>query len=443
MVEIKCNKCGRKYAVDEKKIVRRNTRLKCKACENIILVNNLRLQQSQVTQPVASKPKSSVQPQKKKTQVPLQKDPPGVQLKEIFPEFKKEKVRQRLFYRLLISMLFLSILPLVLFLKFSFLQTNKQIRENTDHLMVLITHDLGNRVNHWIDNKIQSLKSITESPAVSSMHHLNQEPVLNKFKNENPFISQILSLRLDGKNTYRVGDNPLTDYSNTPFFKKILKGEALSWQTQFNEVGEDPRLYLAVPITSQNHIVGVMVAIINATDIAATIQNLRKGETGYAFLIDENNRILAHPMEGYHVNTDMSSNPLITAFQNNSSGSNTFQFYDHDTHYIGSVQTINFGWSVAVVQEKKEAFFFLNQAIRSTIFISIITVFTTILIAFIFTKVIIRPVTKLTKSVESIARGELKTNISVSSKDEIGHLYLAVRRMQTSLRMAVIKLTQR
>ena len=439
MIEIKCNKCGRKYAVDEKKIVRRNTKLKCKVCENIIHVNNLRIEQPSVTPKAVSK--VSIAPRKVKTPPP--QNQAEMQIKQIFPQFEKEKARHGLFRKYLIAMLLISILPLAAFWKFSFLQATKQIENNTNQFMSLMAQDLGNQVNHWIENNIQALKSVTGSPAVISMHHLNQAPVFEKLKKNNPSISQLISIRLDGINTYRVGDQPLINYSSHRFFKDIVSGKELSWQTQLNDTRNEQELILAVPILSRNHPVGILMAIFNTADMSAHIQNLRKGETGFAFLLDSKNRILAHPMEGYKTEMDISENPLISAFQKSMETTGTFQYNDQNIDYIGHVKKIKFGWSIAVVQEEDEAFFLLHEAKISAVLIIIITVIITIFTAFLCAKMIIRPIKKLTEAAESISLGDLRKQINVSPKDEIGLLSLAVRRMQTSLRMAVLKLQQK
>jgi methyl-accepting chemotaxis protein len=92
---------------------------------------------------------------------------------------------------------------------------------------------------------------------------------------------------------------------------------------------------------------------------------------------------------------------------------------------------------VAVFVSKKQLGRQLIESIKSG-FVAVIA-FTLVLIIVMRTvlnRVIIAPVSRLTKHAENISHGNLKQEIVIDSNDEIGQLADALHRMQASLRMA-------
>jgi HAMP domain-containing protein len=58
-------------------------------------------------------------------------------------------------------------------------------------------------------------------------------------------------------------------------------------------------------------------------------------------------------------------------------------------------------------------------------------------------KTIVKPIMTLTDVAERMSLGDLNIQINIPSKDEIGLLALAIKRMQTSLRLAMERLRKK
>lgn len=58
-------------------------------------------------------------------------------------------------------------------------------------------------------------------------------------------------------------------------------------------------------------------------------------------------------------------------------------------------------------------------------------------------RVVVTPISHLTEASERIAAGELKTNIDLDSRDEIGSLGNAINKLQTSLRIAMDRMKEK
>ena len=73
----------------------------------------------------------------------------------------------------------------------------------------------------------------------------------------------------------------------------------------------------------------------------------------------------------------------------------------------------------------------------------IVTIMLVLLIAWISAKAVVSPIKKLTEVAERMSLGDLNMKINIPSKDEIGFLAQAIKRMQTSLRLAMDRLRQK
>ncbi len=74
------------------------------------------------------------------------------------------------------------------------------------------------------------------------------------------------------------------------------------------------------------------------------------------------------------------------------------------------------------------------KATYSTIFISVLLILIGLIFVFYLIRIILKPIKKLTKSVEEIGAGNLKQKININSRDEIGELAREFNRMTTRLR---------
>ncbi len=149
-----------------------------------------------------------------------------------------------------------------------------------------------------------------------------------------------------------------------------------------------PVLCLSVPIKKVKQLVGVLVGCSILIDISESSSEIRIGETGFAFLVDSNQQVIAHGKpEGIlsKVLQYFSDHP---AFQVQEFGDQTIYFYRYqDRKVIALRQSVNLGWTLVIQQDVSEAFVLMEQTKRQAIFLVTITFFLTILAAYLFVRV--------------------------------------------------------
>jgi methyl-accepting chemotaxis protein len=450
MMDIICDECEKKYRVDETKMKGDSAKVKCKACNNIMVITKPTpsppddtFRFDEAAEPELNKApripqrfiESSISPPERPEELP--KEPP--------PFYSGQKVRFGLFGKIITVMLIVSLLPFAIFWGITLRETNERIRADTEALMAQTARGLGNQVDAWIDNNVSILRTAAKLPEIISMIEGQQKPILETIQKQYPWMYLVFTVGPDGMNVARSDDVPLKDYSDREYYKSIMMGKNLSWQTLIGKTSQKPALVLAVPIKSENQTVGVMAAAMTVDDISKNIANWKKGETGYAFLVDENGYVVSHPDKQYVANRkNLDSHPLIANYRKKGWTTITTRFTTANGHpALGHVRSNNYGWALALQQEDSEVFSALNRVQKFALTLLGCTILLVSVIAWFSARAIVTPVMKLTDAAERMSLGELNVKIDIKSRDEIGLLAQAIGRMQTSLRLAMNRLRRK
>ena len=170
------------------------------------------------------------------------------------------------------------------------------------------------------------------------------------------------------------------------------------------------------------------------TDISERVISTRVGETGFAILLDETGKAVAHgrPEQITEQLQDLSDYPALAA-----PAGQQVVFEQGGKEVVARTATTDLGWTLIVQQDYAEAFAGLRAAERNALFLLIGTVLFVVIVASLMARRLVEPIQSLTKAAENISRGELGEEIRETKRgDEIGTLARAVERMGVSIKMA-------
>ena len=357
----------------------------------------------------------------------------------------EDRVRFGLGFKLLVLMLAVSLVPLSLLWGINYSTSSARIQGDTELLMAQTAEGLGRQVDEWIDKNIRLLKLAAQMPEIRSMDKGRQEGVLKSIHEEYPWMYLVFTLDQTGMNLARNDGNPLTDYSDRQYFKEVAAGKTLSWQTLIGKTSMKPALVMATPIMQRDKVVGVMAAAMTIDDITDNIAGWKKGETGFAFLVDESNKIVAHPNQEYVLQQkDLGKHPLLASFRAvGKSQTLLFQEANPGAVTLGHMVGLNNGWALAIQQQESEVFAALQKDKLFALVLLVITVIVVVALSLFTSRAMVTPIKKLTGIAERMSLGELDVKITISSRDEIGQLAQAIARMQNSLRLAMNRFRKR
>lgn len=223
-------------------------------------------------------------------------------------------------------------------------------------------------------------------------------------------------------------------------------------------------------LDAQGNVAGVIASDIKLQDMLDEITTAKIGQSGYAFVLDQEGTLIAHPdyfKDGFQ--QDIAAHIQIDSGQENvqalgESGSGIVNLVlDGVDSYVAYSVLAETGWSLCISVDKEEVVQpaldtketidsitdeaqELTQGILSDIMKKFIIFFAivgimVIMISFAVSGSITKPIQELSKNVERIGKGEFDRKIEVESSDEVGKLAAAFNNMLDDLHDYIDQIT--
>jgi methyl-accepting chemotaxis protein len=275
------------------------------------------------------------------------------------------------------------------------------------------------------------------------MDRKRQELILKAIQQAYPWMYLVFTINESGVNVARSDHEALKDYSDRQYYKDAISGKEVGWETLIGKTSNLPALILAVPIKSQGKVIGVLANAMTVQDISQKVATWRQGTSGFAFLVDEKGKVIAHHIQEYYLKQrNLSQHPLVAAFMGGRNGSLSFAG-DNGIPCIGYVCGTKYRWALAVQQEEQEALNTLWRMQQFAYLLLVVTVAVVLVVAWVLARSLVRPIKELTNAADRMSLGDLNVEIKTSARDEIGQLAEAIGRMQDSLRLSIDRLRRR
>lgn len=325
----------------------------------------------------------------------------------------------------------------------------EQTENNINETSGLLAAD----VSSWLNKRLDIMQGFSElvarSPGstVENLRHLFSVP---KFYESASYYYGALDSDgltfsdLDGRWT----PPPNIDVRTRPWYAMAKRHRQAVMTAPYADAVDQRLLITAVAqIYDGNHSIGVMGADIELKDVSDAVNTITFNDAGYAFLINDEGKIITHPEANYY------GKSIMDLFQGKvpTTLSSKLQYSKiNDTDVLTAFFPLKQfsasekGWLVGVVVDEKKILAPAYQLGKNAIIASVIAAILSSIIFFLFMKgSLITPVNQLTSQADEISRGRLKTKIvGTARKDEIGDLANAIQRLQKSLSMAMDKIRQ-
>lgn len=197
-------------------------------------------------------------------------------------------------------------------------------------------------------------------------------------------------------------------------------------------------LHLAQPLFDVwNRLSGVVLIELNFTDLTRRILSRRVGNEGYAFVADNNGRVLIHP-ENRHVGKmaedleEPSVEKLIRAMLRDRQGMAPYYYNGRKIAAFTEVQDT--GWIIAVTLPIAEFTAHVTVIKSQVLHIVLLAGSLALAAGVFFSWHFLRPIKKLARATNVIAEGRLPPTISFKSSDELGILTRSFNEMVKNLR---------
>ncbi len=355
-------------------------------------------------------------------------------------ERSSTKIRFGIFSRLLVSMLLVSIVPLLTVWYTNYDGTMDRLEQETRENMAQKLDKLTSYVDGWVDMNYRMLIQNATLPEMESMRAEKQDPILKTITDQYPWAYLAFTVAKHGNNVGRSDGKPRKFYGDRKYVQDVLAGSPVSHQVLIGKTSGKPAFVMSAPIHASPTVAGVIAIAMTVDEMSQEVVEARIGETGSAFLVDEDGKVIAHESEEYtKTRADLSSHPAVMAAKE---GKTQSVFSDESgRRVVAAASSTDKGWTLVVQQDYDEAFADLSKTNRNAFILLALTVFPVILIAYFVSRSLSVPIRNLTEIADSISMGEMDLEIQeVSRKDELGVLASAIERLRASMELAMARI---
>lgn len=296
-----------------------------------------------------------------------------------------------------------------------------------------------NRVDEWIATKVGAVSDlIAQHEEFQTMDPETLFPLLNILDQSDNQSEGYSLIDKNGQLQNMLGMT--SDMSTADYFLKAKETKAYSVaDMSYLEALDLYIIPLIVPITDSNgEFLGGVAFSLTPQVLGDMGGKIKLGETGYAYFISGDGVYYSHSdMERIGKNvTEFEDTPeQAKAFQTILEQEKGMVSYKEKgstlLSYFGTVPNTN--WKLIITLPEQEITGKLTQANQLILMIIVASIIAITLIALFFSRMIVKPILRISHIVRLVAEGDLKQHVEVKSHDEIGQMSEGINLMISNM----------
>ncbi|WMM24178.1 methyl-accepting chemotaxis protein [Tissierella sp. MB52-C2] len=362
----------------------------------------------------------------------------GKDVREIFNSLKTRMICSNLLILLVVSVS----MALISYIFFS-----KSIKGHMDQILSNKAYDSARIIDEKIERILDSIEGAASHQRISNpetdwnvkLEAINMEK--ERLNYSDLYFSDLNgNIVMENGNIFNIGDRK--------YFKAAKEGQTTLGEAVISRASKEAILPFATPIKHNGEIVGVLQGTKPASEIYNIVNDISFGETGDAFLVNENGELIAYHIpevveSGEITIENMKTIPeyegLAQVFEKMVNGESDVEqyFYDGKMRYASYAPLDNNGWSVAVaidVEEMDEDLYNLRDYMIN---LTLIVLVGGVIYSVIYSSSIVKPIGEITEHMKEVAQLNIKRDVNpkiLNRKDEIGEMAQANKIVVQNLR---------
>ncbi|MBV7273163.1 methyl-accepting chemotaxis protein [Clostridiaceae bacterium UIB06] len=282
-----------------------------------------------------------------------------------------------------------------------------------------------------IGNEMSYSKNIIDYLSETSLGKKDsvlEDEIINEFKRYQihyEFYEDIILIDKNGMGILdAVGGASGKDLSKTDYFMEVKKQKRIYISPAGkSDITKKPVFAISEPVLDKNgELLGVIVQTINLKLLSKKyIINNKVGETGYIYILQSDGTTIAHPNESEILNKTILNNDFGKKIVSTKKGIMEYNYggieklsaYDYNE---------NLGWIFVATVPMSEITKANVTIIKVILFITILCVVLSAIMAIFIGKSMSQPIEKVSKSMDEIAQGDFTIRLNIKGEDEIGNM---------------------
>lgn len=216
-----------------------------------------------------------------------------------------------------------------------------------------------------------------------------------------------------------------TDFSDRDYVKAALNGKTNISDVTLSKYTNTYGISIAAPLISSGRIIGVVYYRADVDFMNDIVKHISVGQGSYAYILDENNNVIAHKNEKYIMN-DKYKEMIPKDIKNcisSQNGSMTCS-YGGDKYICGYSKIDKMAnWRVVIASPESAYDSDILRFVKKLVISDIIALIAAIIVALIIARVISRPIVRVKNLLSALAQGDLSVQLNdTKNKDELGIL---------------------
>ena len=304
--------------------------------------------------------------------------------------------------QMLFGSILILLIPLIIVGTVTFINSSRSLEDISKLQLVQTARSISGMIRINLEKDLRILTGIANDPLMM------EETVSERYELITKKISSLINMlsgdyedfavfdskgviRADGFDKNRIG----IDISDRDYFAAAAQGRISVGTMVYSKATGFPIFVLCAPIVNQDQFIGGVIGVVKADYLMKYLSSIKMGETGYAFMLDRNGVIIAHPDRSLILNFDLTSSPhfIKTTRKMLSGRTGTEEYVYQGVKKVAGFTPVDLaGWSIAVTQNKDEIMT-LAYANRNFILgLSTFFIFSTIIAVYFFSRSVSTPV---------------------------------------------------
>ena len=360
---------------------------------------------------------------------------------------KRVSLKTKIFLVLLVSNL--SVILIVGCI--SYFSKRNALKEQVEDSLSIMSEELADKIDRYLNQRLADTRAIALHYSLHGLKSTtsNQNRILAQYLRIYPFYDHISII-----NTEDIKIPTETEQAaekQNIWYLPAMKGHITSSDMYISPLTDEPTMSFAAPVTDES---GKVVSIITTNlrldslwDMVDRVhaENIKKKLSSYAFLINKDGYIIAHPNK----EKILKENPLrdgkdarlramISQMTEGKAGTASYE-YEGITKVAayspckGYGQYKGHGWSVGVTEPYSELFAPMNRLLMIYILMFFLTFLATLYASSRLAVYLIRPILALKEAAAKVGGGNFSLRIEEGAEDEIGDLAISFNKMAETL----------
>ena len=328
----------------------------------------------------------------------------------------------------------------------AYISASDALKTNIDENLVEIAEANAKVIAEKVNTQLNALQALANNPLIKSGDlTLEEKMALLQTEVERSGHKSIMLVDTNGIAHQTSGE--VVDIHDREYFQKALAGEGAVSDPMISKTDGSVVVAFAVPIKEGNTVTGVLVARRDGNELRNYTSEMESNQRE-VMMVNKEGTTVAHDnqsmvLEMYNVFKANEGNPeaekLLAITKKMVSGEIGVGEYtfNGETKYMAYHPVEGTNWFLGVTAPKTVVMAKASELLRNMIIVSLIFLLIAIGLTVLVARSISRPIKEATQSLNVIATGDFRGNISeklLAKKDEIGQLANSLKQMQSSMR---------